>query len=123
MMLSPNRKRTIIACISLLAMTLAVTAFAETIGQRIMRLRREKEQGTKSTYTRDKPAETPKTTPTEKSIPKETPKPVEKTVQPVEKTVVSTPKTTPFGKLISTSIRLMTFRSTFVFEIMCGNFT
>ena len=44
-MLRPQRKKIIIACISLLAMTIAITAFAETIGQKIMRLRREKELG------------------------------------------------------------------------------
>lgn len=57
-----QRKKIIIVCISLLVTALAITAFAETIGQKIIRLRREKEQGTSATYSRDKPAETPKKT-------------------------------------------------------------
>ncbi|MCF7956779.1 MAG: hypothetical protein K9M75_13330 [Phycisphaerae bacterium] len=51
-MLSPQQKRTIIVCISLLAMTLSTTILAETIGQKIIRLQREKEQGKQSDYDR-----------------------------------------------------------------------
>ncbi|MCF7955981.1 MAG: hypothetical protein K9M75_09290 [Phycisphaerae bacterium] len=51
-MLSSQQKRTIIVCISLLAMTLSTAIFAETIGQKIMRLKREKEQGKQSNYDR-----------------------------------------------------------------------
>ena len=59
-MLKTQRKKTIIVCITLLAMTLAITAFAETIDQKIMRLKREKEQGKTTTYTRAAPPTPPK---------------------------------------------------------------
>lgn len=107
-MLSTHRKKTIIACISMLAMTLAVTAFAETIGQKIMRLKREKEQGVESSYTREKAERTPKkvtgtspktTDKVDETVNNDVDEPAVKvTPKPVEKTIVSTPKVVPAVK-------------------------
>ncbi|MBW8016266.1 MAG: hypothetical protein FVQ82_08775 [Planctomycetes bacterium] len=99
-MLKTQSKKTIIVCISLLAMTLAVTAFAETIGQRIMRLKREKEQGTSTTYTRGAPPTPPKKIiPTKNITEKPSPpviiKPVEKPAQPEIIKVVINPVLEP----------------------------
>ena len=51
-MFRTSRVTTLVICISLLALMLTGIVFAETMGQRVIRLRRESEAGQSSSYTR-----------------------------------------------------------------------